>query len=151
MKALVIYDSLYGNTEKVARALASGMREGGIEVDCVRANTVDTATLGAYDMLVIGGPTHKLGLSDPMKAFMKQLEGADIKNKQAFAFDTKFKSRLAGSAGKKIEQQMRQNGMEVIMPHVSAIVTGSEGPLKEGTEAQFKQTGTELARMALAP
>ena len=59
MKSLVIYDSLYGNTEKVARALASGMREQGIEVDCDRANTVDIGTLEAYDMLVIGGPrTH---------------------------------------------------------------------------------------------
>lgn len=38
MKALVIYDSLYGNTEKVAKALASGMREGGIDVDCVRGS-----------------------------------------------------------------------------------------------------------------
>ncbi len=61
MKTLVIYDSMFANTEKVARALASGMREQGVEVDCVRAYTVDVGTLGAYDMLVIGGPTHLLG------------------------------------------------------------------------------------------
>jgi flavodoxin len=47
MKALVIYDSLYGNTEKVAGALASGMRERGVEVDCVRASAVDIGTLEA--------------------------------------------------------------------------------------------------------
>jgi hypothetical protein len=45
---------------------------------------------------------------------------------------------------------MKRNGMKVVMPHVSAIVLGREGPLKEGTEAHFKQIGTELARIALA-
>ncbi len=149
MKALVVYDSLYGNTEKVARALAHGMRGGGVDVECVRANAVDVGTLGGYDMLVIGGPTHKLGLSDTMKAFMKQFKEADVTNKKAFAFDTKLKSRFAGSAAKKIEQQMKQSGINVVKPYVSAIVTGSEGPLKEGTEAQFEQIGTEIAQMAL--
>ncbi len=61
MKALVIYDSLYGNTEKVAKVLASGMREQGVEVDYVRANAVDIGTLEAYDMILIGGPTHRIG------------------------------------------------------------------------------------------
>ncbi len=150
MRTLIIYDSLYGNTEKVAGALARGMRGGGVDVDCVRANTVDIGTLGAYDTLVIGGPTHKLGLSDTMKAFMKQFKDAGVTNKKAFAFDTKLKSRFAGSAGKKIEQQMKQSGINVVKPYVSAIVTGSEGPLKEGTEVQFEQIGTELARIALA-
>jgi len=151
MKALVIFDSLYGNTEKVARALTSGMREQGIEVDCARANTVDAGTLGAYDMIVIGGPTHRRGLSETMKTFTKQLRETDVKNKLVFAFDTKYESRLAGSAGKGIEQRMKKNRMKVVMPHVSAIVLGREGPLKEGTEEQFKQIGTELARIALAP
>jgi flavodoxin len=79
MKTLVIYDSMFGNTEKVARALASGMREQGIEVDCDRANTVDIGTLEAYDMLVIGGPTHARGLSQKMKTFMKLLNEFDVK------------------------------------------------------------------------
>ncbi len=151
MKALVIYDSLYGNTEKVAKALASGIREQGIDVDCVRANTVDVETLRAYDMILIGGPTHSMGLSDAIKTFTKQLNNAEVKNKQAFAFDTKYESRFAGSAGKAIEQRLKQNGLKVVMPHASAIVLGKEGPLKEGAEAQFKQIGTELARIALAP
>ncbi len=84
-----------------------------------------------------------------MKTFTKQTKEADVKNKQIFAFDTKYKSRLAGSAGKKIEQRMKQYGTKVVKPHVSAIVLGKEGPLKEGTEEQFKQIGTELARIAL--
>lgn len=41
MKTLVVYDSVFGNTEKVARALASGMLERGIKINCVRANGRD--------------------------------------------------------------------------------------------------------------
>ncbi len=101
-------------------------------------------------MLVIGGPTHSMGLSDAMKTFTKQLKGADVKNKKAFAFDTKYDSRFAGSAGKVIEQRMKQNGMQIVMAHASAFVLGKEGPLKDGSEAQFQQIGAELARIALA-
>lgn len=101
-------------------------------------------------MIIIGGPTHAFGLSESMKTFTKRLNEVDVKNKQVFAFDTKYASRIAGSAGKKIEQRMKQNGMKVVKPHVSAIVLGKEGPLKEGTEEQFKQIGTDLARIALA-
>ena len=98
-------------------------------------------------MLVIGGPTHAFGLSETMKTFTKRLKDADVRDKKAFAFDTKLKSRLAGSAGKRIEQQMKQHGMNVVKPHASAIVLGREGPLQEGMEAQFKQIGIELARV----
>ena len=150
MKALIVYDSLYGNTEKVASALAAGMREGGVGAECVRANAVDVAILGTYDVLVVGGPTHAFGLSDTMKTFTKRLTEVDLKDKRGFAFDTKMKSRLAGSAGKKIEQMMKKSGVKVLMSHVSAIVVGREGPLAEGTEERFRQIGTELARLALA-
>ncbi len=122
------------------------MNKQGIEVNSIRANEVDIGALAAYDVIVIGGPTHGLGLSKTMKAFMKQFEKANVKNKRGFAFDTKLKSRFAGSAGKKIEQQMKQNGVKIVMPHASEVVAGTEGPLKKGSEAQFEVIGAELAR-----
>ncbi len=148
MKALVIYDSLFGNTEKVARALASGLKERGVDVDCVKAAEVDVGGLRAYDMLVIGGPTHKRGLSETMKAFTERLSDVDVTDIKGFAFDTKQEPRLlTGSAGKRIEQKMKQRRMRVVKPHVSAIVLGREGPIAEGTEAQFTQIGIELGRL----
>ena len=148
MKALIIYDSLFGNTEKVARALASGLREGGADVDCTRAAEVDVAGLHANDMLVIGGPTHKRGLSEPMKEFIERLNDVDLTDIKGFAFDTKQEPRfLTGSAGKHIEQKMKQRHMRVVKRHASAIVLGREGPVAEGTEAQFRQIGAELGRV----
>jgi len=57
-KALVVYDSVYGNTEKVARALAKGSEDGGVDVDCVRVDGVKFDELSGYDLLVVGSPVH---------------------------------------------------------------------------------------------
>ena len=81
---------------------ASGMEGQGIEVDCVRIEDVKVDRLAEYDLLAIGGPTHMFGMSKPMKAFIENLENVVLRDKKAFAFDTKFGSRSVGSAGKEI-------------------------------------------------
>jgi len=145
--AIVIYDTKFGNTEKIAKALAEGMKEQGVKVtDCLKIGEVEIDKLKEYDLVVIGGPTHKLGLSEPMKDFLKKLENAEIGNKNAFAFDTKVKSRFAGSAGKGIEKRVKKLQMNIVRPHSSAIVKGREGPLEEGMEEAFKQIGVDLAK-----
>jgi len=144
-KAIVIYHTKFGNTEKIAKALARGMEKQGVKVDCVKADEVDVDNLVEYDFLAIGGPTHVFGVSKPMKAFLEKLKGVDIRGKKAFAFDTKYKSWWAGSAGKGIEKTLKRLGMSIVKPHSSAIVTGSEGPLDEGMEEMFEQIGVEIA------
>ncbi|MBM5804700.1 MAG: hypothetical protein FJZ49_01280 [Candidatus Verstraetearchaeota archaeon] len=143
-RAIVIYDTKFGNTEKIARALACGMEKQGVKVDCVKADEVDVDKLVEYDFLVIGGPTHAFGVSKPMKAFLEKLRSVDIKGKKAFAFDTKYKSWLAGSAGKGIEKTLKGLGMSIVKPHSSAIIKGSEGPLEEGMEEMFERIGGEV-------
>ena len=143
-RAIVIYDTKFGNTEKIARALARGMEKQGVKVGCVKTDEVEIDKLVEYDFLAIGGPTHVRGVSKPMKAFLEKLKSVNIKGKKAFAFDTKYKSRWAGSAGKGIEKTLKKLGMSIVKPHSSAIVTGSEGPLKDGTEEMFEQIGGEM-------
>jgi len=63
-KAIVVYDSGFGNTEKIARALVRGMEKWGVEVDCVRVVEVEVDKLVEYDLLAIEGPTHMLGMSE---------------------------------------------------------------------------------------
>jgi len=146
-RAIIIYDTKFGNTEKIARALARGMEKQGVKVDCVKADEVDVDKLGRYDFLAIGGPTHAFGVSKPMKAFFEKVRSVDIKGKKTFAFDTKYKSRLAGSAGKGIEKTLKGLGMSIVKPRSSAIVKGSEGPLEEGMEETFEQIGSEIAEL----
>lgn len=147
-KALVVYHTVYGNTEKVARALAKGLEDGGATVDCVRVDAVEFDKLSAYDLLAVGGPTQNLGASKPMQEFLEQFKNVSgLGGKKAFAFDTKYKSRFAGSAGAKIEGKLKSLGLTIVKPHASAIVKGKEGPLEEGSEETFKQLGSELTRM----
>jgi flavodoxin len=143
-RAIVIYDTKFGNTEKIARALARGMEKQGVKVDCVKPDGVDVDKLVEYDFLAIGGPTHAFRVSKPMKAFLERLKSVDLKGKKAFAFDTKLKSRLAGSAGKGIEKTLIGLGMSIVKPHLSAIVRRSKGPLEEGMEEMFERIGGEM-------
>ena len=143
-RAIVIYDTKFGNTEKIATALARGMEKQGVRVDCVKTDEVDIDKLVEYDLLAIGGPTHAFSISKPMKAFLEKLKRVDFKGKKAFAFDTKYKSWWAGSAGKGIEKTLKRLGMSIVKPHASAIVTGSEGPLQDGMEEMFEQIGSEM-------
>lgn len=146
-KALIIYDSKFGNTGKIAKALAAGMQERGTAAECANVEHADIDTLSEYDLLAVGGPTHAFTASVPMKAFLAKLERADVRDKKAFAFDTKLASRFAGSAGKAIEKRLQKLQMNVVKPHASAIVMGREGPLKDGEEEAFKQIGAELAEL----
>ena len=148
-KALVVYDSVYGNTERVARALAKGLEDGGVDVDCMRVDVTKFDELSGYDLLVVGSPVQGWSVSKPIKAFLERLESVEgLSGKKAFAFDTKMgRSRLVGSAGGKIEGKLKGLGLTIVKPNVSAVVKGREGPLEEGAEETFKQLGAELAKM----
>jgi len=146
-RVVIIYDTKFGNTERLANALAEGLKEQGVEVDCVKVGAVEVSRLADYDLLVVGGPTHAFGISKPMKDFIEKLKNVDLRGKKAFAFDTRLKSRIAGSAAKGIEKHLERLGMSIVKPHSSAIVKGAEGPLEEGIEKKFKQIGAEMANL----
>lgn len=145
-KAIVIYDSKFGNTEQIAKTLVQGMEEQGVDVDCVKVEEVNLSKLTEYDLLAVGGPTHIHNASEPIRGFLKKLKAAGLKGKRAFAFDTKIRHRFAGSAGKKIEKRLKRLGMDVVRPYASAIVEGREGPLEEGMEEMFRGIAVELAK-----
>jgi len=147
-KALIVYYSLYGNTEKVANALAAGLQSVGCDAKTVKVDTFNLSSLGETNLLCVGTPVHAFNISKPVKEFLEELMNQKgLSGKKAFAFDTKMKSRLAGTAGGKIEKKLKQLGFEIIKPAKSAVVRGREGPLEEGAEETFKQIGAELGRM----
>jgi flavodoxin len=148
-KALVVYDSVYGNTEKIAKALAKGLGDSGVDVDTLQVDLVKFDELSRYDLLVVGGPVHAWSATKPIKAFLERLKTAEgLSGKKAFAYDTKLsKSSLAGSVGGKIEGNLKGLGLTIVKPHTTAVVKGREGPLEEGAEEAFTQIGAELAKM----
>ena len=155
MRACVIFDTRYGNTEKIAKSFETGLKQAGVLTVCANAKDVTVDSLKQYDLICIGAPTEAFSASRPMKEFLAKLKGIDLSGKCGFAFHTKMGFRFSGSAAKFIEKELNNLGLEVIAPHESAIVftlkergaiTGAR--LKEGEEKRFEQIGLQVGTIA---
>jgi len=143
MKTMVLYDSVYGNTEKVARAIAAVLAQAAeVEVQLVSAATAEQ--LRGLDLLVVGSPTQAFGPIQGTKDFLKSLTGKSLQGKKVAAFDTRmdvkvvnnavltFMAGIFGYAAEKISRGLKSaGGVEAIAPG-GFFVTGNEGPLTEG-------------------
>lgn len=144
-RAIVIFDSKFGNTGEVAKYLANGLQKAGVETTCQNFRDVQTEQLQQFDLIAVGAPTQAFTASVPIKEFLKKLDGSDrLRGKRGFAFDTKLGSPLSGSASKFIEKKLSQLGMEILRPRESAVVKKSEGPLEEGESSNFESIGFDL-------
>ncbi|HKT22334.1 MAG TPA: flavodoxin domain-containing protein [Nitrososphaerales archaeon] len=155
LRACVVYDSRYGNTEKVANSLGSGLRGAGIETACFNAKYVPPDSLKQYDVVCVGAPTEWLTASKPMKAFLDGLRGQDLSGRFGFAFDTKLDRPLSGSASRLIERELKRLGLQIVAPHESATVYLENGSvrgawMKEGEEKRFEAVGRRLGEALLA-
>lgn len=146
-KIIILYDSLFGNTKKVVGALSRGLEAGGIQVDSSPVQGFDIRRLGNYKTIAIGGPTHRRGLSKPMKKFLRSLRENKIGSKSAFAFETKASYNMAGSAGKKIIKNLKRMKLRIVYPLITGIVLGREGPLEKGTLNNMEKIGLEIAEI----
>lgn len=132
MKTLVIYDSLYGNTKLIAQAIADAIPD---EVEMAHVNEVPAFERGAYDLLIIGGPTHGGGPSDPMKSMLEKLETASLSDVSVATFDTRITwwwLRPFGYAAPKIAWRLEKKGGKLVAEGEGFFVTGGKGPLQEG-------------------
>jgi flavorubredoxin len=147
-KALIVYYSMFGNTEKIAKALARGLESGGVDIEVVNVEAVKIDELDKIDLLCVGSPVQAWNVSKPVSNLLESLKNVKgLKGKKAFAFDTKMKFRLSGSAGDKIEKKLKDIGFTIARRNESAFVGGREGPLEETAEETFKQIGIELAKL----
>jgi flavodoxin len=149
-RAIVIFDSRYGNTEKIARSLTDGLKGAGINAYCVNETEVQVASLKEFDLIAVGGPTEALRVSKSMKDFLQKLRSLDLHGHFGFAFDTRFDAPLSGSAAKGIEKELEHCGLEMIAPRESAFVLGRQktekGNVKLGDaeEERFEKMGSSI-------
>ena len=172
MRAVVVYESMYGNTHLVADAIGDGLREGEIldEVVVVPVGNADEALATAVDLLVVGGPTHVHGVSrettreeavrqagepdsgltlDPdaegtgLREWFDSLHRVDV---PAAAFDTRvdLPVALTGRASKGIARQLRKlHCRKIADPRSFLVTTETELEPEEATHA--REWGAELA------
>ncbi len=132
MKALIIYDSFYGNTEKIARAI-SGAVAG--EVKVLRPGEVNSSDFAALDLLLVGSPTQGGRPTKAIQDFLNKLPEPAVKGIRVAAFDTRFSTKLVGIFGYaagKIGESLKRKGGTLLLPPEPFFVKGKEGPLKEG-------------------
>ena len=146
-KAIIVYESLYGNTKKIAEAICEGINnvEG---VDCVVKKTgeIHTDDLCDYDAIIFGGPNHN---QEPARNLVKFIDRAAIvhlKAKTGAAFDT-YTGGNKDVAVTKLEAKIGEKipGIE-LLGRLSAKVTGRKGPLDEEEEARAVEFGSQFAK-----
>ncbi|HEX2472033.1 MAG TPA: flavodoxin domain-containing protein [Nitrososphaera sp.] len=152
MKAIIIYHTRFGNTERIAKSLEIGLKEAAGIQDVVCINVRDVTAvddlLKEYNIICIGAPTEGFSAPKPIKEFLAKLKGVNLAGKYGFAFDTRVDSRLSGSAAKFIEKELKSQGLQIVSPLESAIVfalkemgTITGAKLKEGEDKRFEQVG----------
>jgi flavodoxin len=143
MKALVLYDSFFGNTEKIALAIGESLRSSA-EVLTLRVSEADPSSINGIDLLVLGSPTRGFRPSEAMTAFLNKLTPGSLNGINAAAFDTrvdtaainskmlKFMVKAFGYADKVMVGELQKKGANLVSIGQGFIVNGNEGPLKDG-------------------
>jgi flavodoxin I len=144
MKALVVYDSQFGNTERIAQAIGNALGASP-QVEVLRVGAVAPDALGDLDLLIVGSPTQRFTFTMGTKDFLKNLPSKALKGIKVAGFDTRltmetikgtpilaFFARIFGYAAKRILKGLQRKGGEAVLPPAGFYVEGMEGPLVEG-------------------
>jgi flavodoxin len=170
MRALVVYESMFGNTRQVAEAIRDGLATA-VEVEAVEVGTAPATVPGDVGLLVVGGPTHAFGMTraatrgDAVKKYGGPVVSDRIGIREwmdglqrpagevrAVTFDTTFrKARFMGRAGKKAEKKLRELGFRIVAPSEPFWVSEVKGPMEDGELDRAKAWGASFAeRLAAA-
>ncbi|HLB28353.1 MAG TPA: flavodoxin family protein [Dehalococcoidales bacterium] len=131
MKALIVYDSLYGNTEQVAKAIGGAMA--GAKV--LRAGEANPSELNGIDLLIVGSPTQGGRNTQAIRAFLDKIPASSLKGMKVAAFDTRLSTKwvgVFGYAAGRIASDLKAKGANLIALPEAFFVTGTKGPLKDG-------------------
>jgi flavodoxin len=136
MKSLVIYDSVFGNTEKVACAIGEAL-----ESQALSVNKVSPRDIQGIDLLIVGSPTRGFRPTKAIKEFIKHLPTKELQNVQVAAFDTRiritdvnsafltFMVNIFGYAAQPIANGLKGKGGKLVIHPEGFFVEDREGPL----------------------
>lgn len=135
VRAIVIYDSFFGNTEIVAKAIAAEFE------DCKAVKVESGEELGLYDLIIFGSPTRGFRPIKSIADFIKENNFTDVK---VAAFDTRIALedtknaflkrmiKLFGYAAVPMTKLLKRRGGTVVNEPIGFNVADTKGPLKEG-------------------
>lgn len=163
MKAIVVYESLWGNTAAVARAVAEGL---GGEARALSTSEAVGEEVQDADLIVAGSPVLAFKMpSDKVREGLRRtpadapgpadlshpsmrswLEGLPAGSASAAAFDTQIRGPF-GSAAPAIAKALEKAGYRLLAKPAGFMVSGKYGPLREGELERARRWGEELREM----
>jgi len=156
MKGLVVYDSVFGNTERVAQAIGEALGASG-EVTTVKVTDVIAEHLDGVSVLVVGSPTRAFKATPATMTWIKGLPAGVLNGVSIAAFDTridpedtnsgflKFMVSIFGYAAKPILKALERKGGQPVAEPEGFVVLGSEGPLRDGELARAATWAQQVA------
>jgi flavorubredoxin len=150
-KAIIVYESIYGNTKKVADAIAEGVRQSGdIECKVVKTSEVHTNNLADYDIILFGCPNHNQEPARNMTKFIERVITVNLEGKTGAAFDT-YTGGNKGIAVSKLEQLIRKHlqGFEIKTEGLSIEVVDRKGPLVENAVSDAQEYGRKIVELLI--
>ncbi len=151
MKALVVYDSIFGNTEQIARAIA-----GVLSAQCLSAGAVSLVQLGESDLIVMGSPTRGFAATPALMSLLEAIPSGALAGKKVAAFDTRllmtgikgllFKNLIdkGGYAAPIIAETLQSRGAALALPAEGFFVKGEQGPLVNGEVTRAEEWAGKL-------
>jgi len=140
VERLVIYDSFFGNTQKIAESIGEALGNAVVK----KVSDVAQDDLENLQILIVGSPTRAFQPSPDIKSFLKQLDSNALDGVKAAAFDTRIPIdktdsgflrtliKIFGYADKIIDKSLQKAGAEIALESNGFGVSDSEGPLIEG-------------------
>jgi flavodoxin len=148
-KVLIIFDSTYGNTEKLAREIAVGITETA-KAECIviGINEVSVHDFSILDGVLLGGPIHMFRAARGIIGATKNAIKKGLDGKLVGAFETYQAPGHSGRGVKSIEEMVVEGapGAKVLSPGLSSLVDGRKGPLNAAEPAKAREFGKRFAQ-----
>ncbi len=130
MNILVLYDSTYGNTEKLAKAIGAALGEAKV----ARITEASPADLGKAELLVVASPTVGGRPTEAMSSFLDGIPAGSLAKVKVAAVDTRLKAKwvkIFGYAAEKIAIRLAKCGGTPVVPPEGFFVASAKGPLAD--------------------
>ena len=153
MNVLVVYFSKFGNTQKVAEAIAETLESTGA-VRVLRLEQLTVSDMQGVDLVMMGCPTHRMNLPETAQPVLEALPKRILRGILVTAFDTSYKMSAfltRFTAAKKLARKLRKLGGKRIVPPETFHVKGREGPLYDGELERAREWAGLILERLKAP
>jgi flavodoxin len=147
-KVLVVFDTTYGNTEKLGREIAAGIEETGTaECKVIGIKEIKVEDLSGFDGVLFGGPIHAFRATRGIKGAIKEAAKKGLDGKLVSTFDTYQAPGHKGRAAKQIEEMVgdKAPSAKILSPGCTALVVDRKGPLDAAEPAKAREFGKKFA------